>query len=306
MAMHAATETNCFKAIVLLCGLPASGKTTLAQTLHRIWQRQKLPNVSVISIDALQTEQSFSPSDWHTARDKAFELVAEAVKRERALVMVDDTMFYRSMRRKYFALAADMDAAFVLVHVTCPVKRCLQRNAKREGRRIPDAVIQHAGSQFEPPDGSKFNWERGSFVFDSEQCDPRLEPACAEIADKMLRSWTAARKEERDTVLEQQQRQLSNLSAMHQLDLQIRGCISQAMEQKRRDGDPNALSAIAKHLNHLRKQSLAAFKVESCQKQAGSSAVEDAVKAFVKRAQVRLNRDSRTSAEDASLALCKK
>lgn len=64
----------------------------------------------------------FDADVWSAARVEAFkqseQLLSQASAEGCTLVVVDDNMHLRSMRREYYQLAAKAGAAFVLVEVT--------------------------------------------------------------------------------------------------------------------------------------------------------------------------------------------
>jgi tRNA uridine 5-carbamoylmethylation protein Kti12 len=118
--------------IVVLCGLPAAGKSTLAAVLFE-QAAKRLQNdvrVIIVSFDAVHeqvvSEQksdatsapTFDPAIWKQSRSKAFENLERELdgkisgsgsdsKTDSALRMliVDDNMQYRSMRYAIFQLA---------------------------------------------------------------------------------------------------------------------------------------------------------------------------------------------------------
>lgn len=148
--------------LVLLCGLPSSGKSTVARRIAREatgeWDEVHLVSFDAV-YDRLQQVRrthrpTATPADetpaagtdtsaavWHASRAIGFQLVADLVRRlasaatpRRHLVLVDDNFFLRSMRRPFFQLARDERAAFLQIHVTCPVDVCCQRNQQRRAQ----------------------------------------------------------------------------------------------------------------------------------------------------------------------------
>ena len=56
------------------------------------------------------------------------------------IVIVDDIMYYRSMRREVYTIAREQSYGFVTLYVSVPVEVALQRNAARESARVPEQV----------------------------------------------------------------------------------------------------------------------------------------------------------------------
>ena len=283
-------------ALILLCGLPASGKSTLVRTLCRIWKRLDVPmDVSVISVDALQRETTFSASDWHAARDRAFTLVQDALKREREgqlLLVVDDTMFYRSMRRRFFLLATELSCAFHLLYVQCPLDSCLTRNA---GRMVPlpDETIQCAHARFELPDGSQHYWESNLHTIDTTVVDVRHSTSCTLLANDLLSSWNAAVK--RGVTCEEKERRQrvgmeANRQILHQLDLKMRAAVSDMMHRLKNRSPDADLVECGKRIRQLRTKHLERYRASIAQDSTiFDRTMEAAVEAFIQEMELQMS-----------------
>jgi len=112
--------------ILILCGLPGSGKTSIAssitnnatelisQSLHK----QVSVTVKHICFDNVYAELlahhkldrgAWGPSLWHKARAMCYDQTKNEVQSSKEtpkIIIVDDNMYYRSMRRPYYVLAA--------------------------------------------------------------------------------------------------------------------------------------------------------------------------------------------------------
>ena len=87
----------------------------------------------------------------------------EGSRSQRALVLVDDNMYYRSMRYRVFQLARRSGAAYVQVHVAAGLEAALERNAGRAGgARVPDGVVRRMAAALQAPRPDVFPWERAS------------------------------------------------------------------------------------------------------------------------------------------------
>lgn len=160
------------RALVLLCGLPAAGKTTLSRILldHiRAWRLPVDPIHVRFDDDTDFGGDEFSPEAWRQARSASEARVARALlyggekDGMTRLVIADDNMHYRGMRRRHFRLARDAGAAFAILFVDCSTTECLARNAVRGGRdAVPDRVIERMAASIQPPRPEEFPWERGT------------------------------------------------------------------------------------------------------------------------------------------------
>lgn len=105
--------------IALLCGLPASGKSTIARCLASQVRESDLRIETVIFDDILDRELGdapWSPAAWHRARLALTEVCRALVARDarpggRLLVLVEDNFELRSMRRELFDVAQSCKCA---------------------------------------------------------------------------------------------------------------------------------------------------------------------------------------------------
>ena len=91
--------------ILIMTGLPACGKSTLARVLAEQFAVLNF-NVKIIELDFIFSQLS-GPVDgkWQLARNKALQETNSALLALKTLVIIDDTNDYRSMRKPYFRLA---------------------------------------------------------------------------------------------------------------------------------------------------------------------------------------------------------
>lgn len=137
--------------LLVVMGLPAAGKSTLARALDGIHVRFD---------DDL--DDDFDVERWHESRRASLNRVRAALATDAKLVIADDNCQYRSMRHTLFKLARDASCAFATVFVDVDVEEALRRNARRDDK-VPEVTIRRMASQLEPPDPSS-SWERHSIV----------------------------------------------------------------------------------------------------------------------------------------------
>ncbi|ETV91433.1 hypothetical protein, variant 1 [Aphanomyces invadans] len=75
-----------------------------------------------------------------------------------ARFLVDDNMYYRSMRKRFHQLAREFRAGFGQVFVTTSNEICWQRNQTRPVP-VPESVFGRMASLLEVPDASSNAWE---------------------------------------------------------------------------------------------------------------------------------------------------
>ncbi|XP_046362359.2 L-seryl-tRNA(Sec) kinase-like isoform X2 [Haliotis rufescens] len=78
------------------------------------------------------------------------------------VVVIDDNMYYRSMRYDYYQLARKYGLGFCEVHVDCPSDMAVARNKQRTLGRVEDNVIVTMATKMEVPDSAAFHWEKYS------------------------------------------------------------------------------------------------------------------------------------------------
>ena len=108
--------------LVVLCGLPGAGKSTLCRTLRDsmdVLFEAPSPKIWHVCFDDVENSlaassqaESFSAEVWQKSRKKAHEAVERLLSKNcaagsgnRHLILVDDNMYYRSMRHSMFQLA---------------------------------------------------------------------------------------------------------------------------------------------------------------------------------------------------------
>ena len=120
--------------IVLLVGLPGTGKTTFAKILSQTNEAASCATVSfdeVLPLEeqkALSTAPSSSGNKWKLARQDMKDRVRKemAERNDDVIVFVDDNNYYRSMRQEYHRLARDANAGFCQLHVAMTAEQAVR------------------------------------------------------------------------------------------------------------------------------------------------------------------------------------
>eukprot|EP00439_Symbiodinium_sp_Y106_P051350 s100_g6.t2 len=154
--------------LILVCGLPGSGKTSFSRDLvvqgglGAKWVHFCYDEVE----QQMRSEQSkFDPEAWQQARAKVASDVRSMLEvcsasEERVVIVLDDNMYYRSMRKRWYHLCREASCAYHQLFLQAPVDLCLERNKLRKpAAQVPDFSIQHMAEVFEWPPEAGGTWE---------------------------------------------------------------------------------------------------------------------------------------------------
>jgi adenylylsulfate kinase-like enzyme len=127
--------TNHAFVIILFCGIPGCGKTTVAELLA-----ERLPVLGPIQ---LLTSDKLRPPVYK----KLFRALATNEKRA-DFVILDATFYKREWRQQVKALA--VSEKVITVYLECPLSTALERNRTRRAN-ISEKAIRIIFHKFEPP-----------------------------------------------------------------------------------------------------------------------------------------------------------
>lgn len=169
--------------VLALCGLPASGKSTLADAIQIALDY----NVEIVRTDEWRDDAYYTdwkPEKEKPVRQKALARVKELVAAGKNVIH-DDTNYYTSMRHELFKIAIENKCRFAIVHVATPVLVALDWNKKREGSRIPDSVIHDIFERFDNP-GCRYLWDTEDLEVSLEMQEiDNVVPEILEILDEL-------------------------------------------------------------------------------------------------------------------------
>ncbi len=130
--------------VILLSGLPASGKDT--------WIRNNHPRLPVISLDDIRREFGVSPTDreGQGAVIAHAKTLAREYLREKQPFIWNATSITRQLRSMQLDLFEKYGASTRIVYLEAALDTELERNASRK-HRVPEDVIYRYLSKLEPP-----------------------------------------------------------------------------------------------------------------------------------------------------------
>jgi L-seryl-tRNA(Sec) kinase len=167
--------------LIILSGLPSSGKSTLAREIAKILELDLSMKTIIIESDAIRNmipsyrEQRFNPDHEPVVRSAMVTLIKHFLQ-EDYLVINDDMNYYKSMRHDLREIAIKMNVSFGIIYVSTPREIALSWNEKR-GFPIPQDVIEDVYNKFDIP-GKDYEWDNPFLTVDLSVVEP--EPAAKE------------------------------------------------------------------------------------------------------------------------------
>jgi selenocysteine-specific elongation factor len=152
----------------MLCGLPSSGKTTIAKSVASLLEDKYDIPTMVISSDDFRGMVSYSSKGFKPERETSIKILHEkaiATGLEYGfLIISDDLNYYKSMRSDLRHIAKRSSADYDIVYVDTPVEQAIKWNRER-GSPIPSSLIEEINQKLDPPKGD-YKWDTPLAVVD--------------------------------------------------------------------------------------------------------------------------------------------
>ena len=255
--------STCF--LVVLCGVPACGKTTLADALLTectLYYDGTVEGI-LFSFDRMYPPpyqwSAFDAGEWQVQQKSFRSEIEKALRvrqspdwgRPRRILIVDDNNFYRSMRDSFRRMATAVYPSCsgpAVVVVKCPLAESLRRNAQRVGTAaVPEHVIRRMVEKFEGPVG----WEvRNSLSLELGAGGLDAKDAAKRVIDFVL---TLSPPPEGLPAAPPPSKQ----SLLHHCDVRLRKCVGRAIKEARSSNESNELEAYATKMHDRKLQCLA-------------------------------------------------
>ena len=180
-------------------------------------------------------------------------------------IVIDDNMFYRSMRYAYYQLARLLQCSYCQLYFEAHIESIIKRNKGRINTNVTSGTILKMQELLEQPDDRKHRWEESTLVIppDSVGFSDTFLPNVVEFLIENSRHVVQAVTEVDNETKEADKRKcMENL--IHQSDQILRKFVSQEMlKQKEVIRNKEELKEIGKSFNDKRKRFLELMKKEN-------------------------------------------
>lgn len=149
------------KILIVMCGCPASGKSTWIK--EQVTSASKYLNIQVVSRDLIRFGLLCeNGGDYFSQEKQVFRVYCKRISEFLAddttdIVIADATHINKKSRAKLLNnIVISKDCRLEAVCLETPLQVCLERNAEREGlARVPDEAIYGLYSDYERPTGAE-------------------------------------------------------------------------------------------------------------------------------------------------------
>ncbi|KAL6070180.1 kti12, chromatin associated [Balamuthia mandrillaris] len=160
--------------LVVMCGIPASGKTTRAQELERFLKEQCGKSTLLINEESLHINKKDTYKDNFSEKNTRATLKA-AVERHltrEVVVIIDSLNYIKGYRYELYCIARSQRTPHCIVYCNVPRETARQWNQNREDA-LNEALFEDLANRFEEPN-DRNRWDNPLFVLTPE------EPTCLE------------------------------------------------------------------------------------------------------------------------------
>lgn len=152
--------------LLILCGLPCSGKTTIANKIATFFREQNSKKVDIIKDHATGEDKNTVFADSKKERETRG-LLKSAVQRslsKDAVIIVDSMNYIKGFRYELYCVSKSTSTPHCVVHCASNIQQCLEWN---ESRNLADQysteILHELAQRFESPN-SQNRWDSPLFV----------------------------------------------------------------------------------------------------------------------------------------------
>jgi tRNA uridine 5-carbamoylmethylation protein Kti12 len=156
--------------LIILCGLPASGKSTFARNLKSFLEMNSNQEVMIIDPDKIRNELysgTFDPRKENLVKKKNLKKIRKALKKG-FIAISDDLNYYTSMRHDLKEVAEKRKVPFYIIYISTPVEQCIIWNDAR-GKSVPSNVINNIYEKFDY--FNTYSWDKPFRTFNLSEID---------------------------------------------------------------------------------------------------------------------------------------
>lgn len=166
------------------------------------------------------------------------------------LVLVDDNMYYRSMRHEVYKIARRHGTGYVPVYLDVDLEEAKIRNSRRVAP-VPDETILRMWSRMELPNGKVCRWEKNSLRINNFSDD--FELVFSHILDRIEHPVEKY-------IISEGVAEPVEQSALHKLDLLLRKRVGEIVRKNRVQLNADELKVLSEELIAKRKSILNDFR----------------------------------------------
>ncbi|XP_046859441.1 protein KTI12 homolog isoform X2 [Xenia sp. Carnegie-2017] len=149
---------------IMMCGFPASGKTTRCHDLEKYFSLKRGRVVKVVNDDLLELDKNLvysSSSNEKSARCSLKSAVERFMSRD-VVVILDSLNYIKGYRYELYCSAKAHKTPHCVVYCESSKEKCVEWNKQRENK-YEDKLMDELMMRFEPPD-SKNRWDSPLFT----------------------------------------------------------------------------------------------------------------------------------------------
>lgn len=178
---------------------------------------------------------------------------------ENILILIDDNMYYKSMRYSYYQIAREYNIGFLELYIECPVEIALKNNFLRTTAfQVPASVIKNMIEKIESP-SDKVHWEKdGHIIIKPKDMDVSYINVVIDILNKVKKSWDnpVVKLSEENLEHSEEARQICSKNLIHQCDQILRQLVSHRMKSLSEIVDKQDLKLKGKCLSSVKTEIL--------------------------------------------------